>query len=85
MVYNIEVTFLPLTPIEVVAHEITHGVTEHSAGLIYANESGALNESFSDIFGIVIDFLKNPTTANYLMGDAMSVRHEAFRSMQNPE
>lgn len=78
------VTFLPLTPIEVVAHEITHGVTEHSAGLIYSGESGALNESFSDIFGIVIDFLKNPATANYLMGDAMSVRKQAFRSMQNP-
>jgi PKD repeat protein len=77
-------TYLPLTPIEVVAHEITHGVTEHSAGLIYSGESGALNESFSDIFGIVIDFFKNPATANYLMGDAMSLTHTPFRSMQNP-
>ena len=33
----------------VLGHEITHGVTEHSAGLIYQDESGALNESFSDI------------------------------------
>lgn len=78
------VTYLPLTPIEVVAHEITHGVTEHSAGLIYSGESGALNESFSDIFGVVIDFFKNPTRANYLMGDAMSTTHTPFRSMQNP-
>ncbi len=78
------ITYLPLTPIEVVAHEITHGVTEHSANLIYHGESGALNESFSDIFGIVIDFFKNPLTANYLMGDAMSVDHTPFRSMQSP-
>ena len=78
------VNYLPLTPIEVVAHEITHGVTEHSAGLIYSGESGALNESFSDIFGVVIDFFKNPTRANYLMGDAMSVTHTPFRSMQDP-
>jgi PKD repeat protein len=78
------VEYLPLTPIEVVSHEITHGVTEHSANLTYSYESGALNESFSDIFGIVIDFIKNPATANYLMGDAMSVKKTPFRSMQNP-
>lgn len=41
----------------VVAHEFTHGVTDHSAGLEYEFESGALNESFSDIFGIVIHAL----------------------------
>ncbi len=38
----------------VVAHEFTHGVTHHTANLQYEYESGALNESFSDIFGIVI-------------------------------
>jgi PKD repeat protein len=76
--------YLPLTPIEVVAHEITHAFTEHTAGLIYAGESGALNESFSDIFGVTIDFIKNPKTANYLMGDAMSTTHTPFRSMQDP-
>jgi len=78
------VNFLPLTPIEVVAHEITHAVTENTAGLIYEKESGALNESFSDIFGTVIDFYKHPNTANYLIGDVMSPTNNAFRSMQNP-
>lgn len=38
----------------VVGHEFTHGITEHTANLDYFAESGALNESFSDIFGIVI-------------------------------
>ncbi|MFI6724155.1 M4 family metallopeptidase [Streptomyces atratus] len=37
--------------LDVVGHEMTHGVTEHSAGLIYLNQSGALNEAISDYFG----------------------------------
>ncbi|WP_296710355.1 M4 family metallopeptidase [Rhodoblastus sp.] len=40
--------------LDVIAHELTHGVTGSSAGLVYRNLPGALNESFSDIFGIVI-------------------------------
>ena len=41
--------------LDVVAHEITHAFTEHTAGLIYSYESGALNESFADIFGAMMD------------------------------
>jgi Zn-dependent metalloprotease len=40
---------------DVVAHETTHGVTQFSAGLIYQNQSGQLNESFSDVFGELVD------------------------------
>lgn len=40
--------------LDIIAHELTHGVTEHTADLVYRNESGALNESFSDIFGVMI-------------------------------
>lgn len=40
--------------LDVIAHEFTHAITENTAGLVYADESGALNESFSDIFGIMI-------------------------------
>src|SRR4029079_1426400 len=40
---------------DVVGHELTHAVTERSAGLLYYNQSGAMNESFSDIFGEKID------------------------------
>lgn len=58
-----------LTTMDVVAHEITDAVTEYSADLIYSYESGASNESFSDIFGICIDFYANPDTANYLLGE----------------
>ncbi len=45
----------PLTTVDIVGHEITHGLTNFSADLIYQDESGALNESFSDIFGATID------------------------------
>jgi Zn-dependent metalloprotease len=40
---------------DVVAHELTHAVTENSANLIYCGQSGALNESFSDVFGETVD------------------------------
>ena len=36
---------------DVIGHELTHGVTQHTLGLIYANEAGGLNESISDVFG----------------------------------
>ncbi len=41
--------------LDVVAHEFTHGVTETSAGLLYQFQTGALNESFSDFFGAMVD------------------------------
>lgn len=45
----------PLMVLDVVGHEITHAVTERSSNLVYANESGALNEAMSDIFGAAIE------------------------------
>ncbi|HRI68533.1 MAG TPA: M4 family metallopeptidase [Polyangium sp.] len=45
----------PLTVLDVVGHEITHAVTERSSNLVYSNESGALNEAMSDIFGAAIE------------------------------
>lgn len=40
---------------DIVAHEFTHGVTQHTAGLVYYDQAGGLNESFSDIFAIMVD------------------------------
>lgn len=48
---------------DVVAHEITHGVTQQTANLVYRSQSGALNESFSDVFGYFID------DEDFLMGE----------------
>lgn len=41
--------------LDVAAHEMTHGVISHSANLVYRNQSGALNESFADVFGALVD------------------------------
>ncbi len=78
------ISFTPFTSIDVVSHEITHGVTSHTANLVYSYESGALNESFSDIFGVTVDYYANPSTANFLIGDQISLSGSSFRNMQNP-
>ncbi len=70
----------PLTNIDVVAHELTHGVTQYTAGLEYESESGALNESFSDIFGTVVEFYKLGSLASWNIG----VRSFTLRDMSNP-
>lgn len=71
----------PLTALDIAGHEITHGVTQFSAGLNYINESGALNEAFSDIFGTVIEFYARPNNANWLVGSDIG---STLRSMSNP-
>lgn len=77
---------LPLTTLDITGHEVTHGVTENSANLIYQNESGALNESFSDIFGACIDFFARGTTAPNLwrIGDECTSSGNGIRNMANP-
>ncbi|MFN8467952.1 MAG: M4 family metallopeptidase [Caldilineaceae bacterium] len=40
--------------LDVIAHELTHGVTQYTSNLVYRDQSGALNESFSDIFGVIV-------------------------------
>ncbi len=74
----------PLTAIDVCGHEIAHGVTEFSAGLIYANESGALNESFSDIFGKAIEKIYMPDDFTWYIGGRMMINNPGFRNMADP-
>lgn len=67
---------------DVVAHEITHGVTQETAGLEYKDQSGALNESFSDVFGYFVD------DKDFLMGEDVytpNIEGDALRSMSDPE
>ncbi len=47
--------FSPLTTIDIAGHEMTHGITENTANLTYSGESGALNESMSDVFGALVE------------------------------
>ncbi len=61
--------YTPLTSMDIAAHEITHGLTTFTAGLIYNAESGALNESFSDIFGTTVENYATPSDWDWLIGE----------------
>lgn len=79
------VNYGPLVSLDIVGHELTHAVTEYSAGLVYQNEPGALNESFSDIQGETIEFFAQGNN-DWLMGDQIGAGGSggALRSMSNP-
>jgi PKD repeat protein len=70
----------PFCSLDVSGHEFAHGVTGNSAGLIYQDEPGALNESFSDIFGTTIEFYGKGSNADWLIGNDIG----AFRNMADP-
>jgi Zn-dependent metalloprotease len=72
--------------LDVVAHELFHGVTAATARLVYQAEPGALNESYSDIFGIFVSNLAEPDIGkwNWLIGDGISNSLEALRDMRDP-
>lgn len=71
----------PLTAIDITGHEISHGLTTFTADLVYQDEPGALNESFSDIFGVSVEWFANPPTADWTMGEDIGT---TIRSMSNP-
>lgn len=83
--------------LDVVAHEMTHGVTEKTANLNYSNESGALNESMSDVLGVLVETydkynVKNGGTwtfnsADWQVGDDVytpGTSGDALRSLSDP-
>ncbi len=73
--------------LDVTAHEMTHGVTENTANLIYENQPGALNESFSDVFGVMFDFWVNGDNGNWLLGEDIvtpGIPGDAMRNMADP-
>jgi len=73
--------------LDVIAHELTHGVTEYSSALVYRDQSGALNESFSDIFGIIIrnwDQGENRDTWDWEIGAGIGPGGLPLRDMSDP-
>lgn len=89
--------FADFAVLDVCAHEFTHAVTEKTAGLVYQREPGALNESFSDIFGVLVEFAsqedgrgswpgRTAGKADWLLGeDSAYPVATALRDMRNPE
>ena len=74
-------TSTPFTALDVSGHEVSHGLTNFTANLVYQDEPGGLNESFSDIFGTCIENYARPTNWNWTMGEDIGV---TLRSMSNP-
>lgn len=76
--------------LDIIGHELTHGVTEDEAGLVYMFQAGALNESISDVFGSLIkQRAKNQAAgqADWLIGEGLftaNVQGTALRSMKAP-
>lgn len=79
------IDFGPLVSLDVCGHELTHGVTQYSSGLDYVNESGALNESFSDIMGNMVErYARGDSAGNWLVGEDVFYAGAALRFMDEP-
>lgn len=82
----------PLTALDIAGHEIAHGLTERTAGLIYSGESGGLNEAMSDIFGAGVEWYaaqKNPDVKfNWTVGETAwtpgNSTEDGLRYMDDP-
>ncbi len=83
--------------LDVVGHEMTHGVIEYTADLAYHNQSGALNESMADVFGVLISTYDKYNVANrgtwkfdsadWVVGDDIytpNIQGDALRSLKDP-
>ena len=78
----------PLTSIDVAGHEMSHGVTENTAGLAYRGDAGGLNEATSDIFGTAVEFYANSAAdpGDYLIGEKININGNGtpLRYMDKP-
>ena len=78
----------PLTAIDVAGHEMSHGVTENTAGLVYRGDAGGLNEATSDIFGTAVEFYASSAAdpGDYLIGEKIDINGNGtpLRYMDKP-
>lgn len=78
----------PLTEIDVAGHEMSHGVTENTAGLVYSGDAGGLNEATSDIFGTAVEFYAANASdpGDYLIGEEININGNGtpLRYMDKP-
>ncbi|WP_190152233.1 M4 family metallopeptidase, partial [Streptomyces humidus] len=81
--------FGPMAGLDVAAHEMSHGVTSRTAGLVYSGESGGLNEATSDILGTLVEFYaaNAQDVGDYLIGEKVvrsGFGKDALRYMDKP-
>ncbi|QIL21657.1 M4 family metallopeptidase [Thermomonas sp. HDW16] len=75
-------SIFPLIALDVAGHEMSHGVTSRSAGLVYSGESGGLNEATSDIFGTMVEYYANNSNdpADYVIGEELFPNNAAMNN-----
>lgn len=78
--------FRPFVALDVCAHEFGHGINNYTANLAYiADECGALNEGFSDIWAACVEHYAAPNKQNWLMGEEIRITSPGYnRSLSNP-
>ncbi len=76
----------PLTTLEVVGHEFTHGVIDYTSKLVYDSESGAINESLADMFGKMLERKTDPGNSSWDLGHSFIIGASGapFRIMDDP-
>ena len=71
--------------LDIVAHEINHGFTQHHSNLVYSDQSGGLNESFSDVAGTMAEFYREGEAADFNIGEDIYIAADGVhRFMCNP-
>lgn len=82
------INYSPFVALDICGHEFTHGVTEKTAGLIYSDEPGALNESMSDVFGALAErYVRGESSKTWKIGEdayTPGTAGDAVRYMDNP-
>ncbi len=76
-------TFYPLVSLDVVGHEVSHGYTQQNSGLIYSNQSGGINEAFSDMAGEASEYYMRGSN-DFKVGYDIKKGTGALRYMNNP-
>ena len=82
MTYGMGTNFNPLVSIDIIAHEIGHGLDQFTSNLVYERESGAIDEGLSDIWAAMVEFYAAPEKDTYLLGEDIGF---TFRSLSNPK
>ncbi len=78
----------PLTTLDIMGHEVSHGVTEKTSGLIYKEQSGGINEAFSDMAGETAEAFRGKAVGkenDWLGGADVMKNQEAMRYFKNPK
>lgn len=82
----------PLVSLDIVAHEYGHALTQYTSDLVYYGESGALNESYSDILACAVEWANQPVNlsgmpgfSDWMLGEDSWLASPALRDMRNPK